>query len=263
VDLGWFEVGMNVADIKRSADFYQTLGFEVAGGSVEQHFLGLHRNDCSVSLYDFGNDPLYLQFYQGDNAALAERIRQAGIAFERPPATDETGSAFLIRDLDGHGLFFINQPGYWSQPLVRAQGATAYDPGRRQYPPSTRDGLDFGRFQLSLPVADIPASRAFYEKLGFRALSDTLLQSDDCLVALYGLWLGRPQLIFWQGDVDAIERDLTGRGLAFQPRYNDGKGTGAMLYDPDGHPLYFINQPSDPNWKPTLRRARPPIGVAR
>jgi catechol 2,3-dioxygenase-like lactoylglutathione lyase family enzyme len=243
MDLGWFEVGMNVADIKRSALFYETLGFEVAGGSPEQQFLGLYRNDCSISLYEFGNDPVYLQFYQGDNAALAERVRLAGIAFDRPPAEDEDGRAFLIRDPDGNALFFINQPGYWTKPLVRALGADAYDPSRRQYPPSTRDDLDFGWFQLSLPVADIAASRAFYEKVGFRRLSDTLLQSDDCLVALYGLWLERPQLIFWQGDVDAIERTFTERGLEFRPRFNDAKGTGAMLISPDGHPHYFINQP--------------------
>jgi hypothetical protein len=122
--------------------------------------------------------------------------------------------------------------------LLRALGADAYDPSRRQYPPSTRDDLDFGWFQLSLPVADVAASRAFYEKVGFRRLSDTLLQSDDCLVALYGLWLERPQLIFWQGDIDGIERTFTERGLEFRPRFNDAKGTGAMLISPDGHPHY-------------------------
>lgn len=264
MNLGWFEVGMNVANLARSASFYDALGFEVAGGSLEQEYLALHRRDCSISLYHFDQDPLYLQFWQGDIAALAERVRAAGIAFERQPGRDEgKGSAFLIRDPDGHGLFFINETHYWDTPARIAAGATAYDPCRRQYPPSTRDDLDFGWFQLGLPVADIAASRAFYEKLGFRALSETrpapgrrasgLLQSDDCLVSLFGLWLERPQLIFWQGDVDAIERELTARGLQFKPRFSDANGTGAMLIDPDGHPLYFINQPANGPWRPLLR----------
>src|SRR5579872_4758206 len=235
MNLGWFEVGMNVADITRSADFYQRLGFEVADGSLGRRTLALHRNDCSITLYQgFGDDPLYLQFWQGDNGALADRVRRAGIAFERPPSSDEGGNAFLVRDPDGHGLFFINLADYWTRPCARVQGASAYDAKRRQYGRSTRDDLDFGRFVISLPVADEDASRAFYEKLGFERVGDTnTLRSDDCLVAFYGLWLKRPQLIFWQADVDAIERELTRRGLEFQPRFNDDKGTGAMLIDPD------------------------------
>jgi lactoylglutathione lyase len=247
MDLGWFDVGMNVSDIKSSANFYETLGFEVAGGALDQRFLALHRKDCSISLYQgFGEDPLYLQFWQGDNDALAERVRQAGIAFERPPGRAEgKGNAFLIRDPDGHGLFFINETDYWTRPSARAQSADAYDPKRRQYPPSTRDDLRLGRFVLSLPIADEAASRAFYGKLGFQRMGQTnVMRSNDCSVAFYGLWLERPQLIFWQGDVDVIERTLIARGLEFRPRFNDDKGTGAMLIDPNGHPLYFINQPS-------------------
>jgi catechol 2,3-dioxygenase-like lactoylglutathione lyase family enzyme len=246
VNLGWFEVGLNVADIQRSAAFYETLGFAVAGGSLAERVLALHRRDCSITLYQgFGEDPLYLQFWQGDNAALADRVRRAGIAFERPPGKDEgKGNAFLVRDPDGHGLFFINETHYWATPERIAEGWTAYDPKRRQYPRSTRDDLAFGRFVLSLPVADETASRAFYEKLGFGRVGDTnMVRSDDCVVGFYGLWLERPQLIFWPGDVDVIERTLTERGLTFKPRFNDDKGSGAMLIDPDGHPLYFINQP--------------------
>jgi predicted lactoylglutathione lyase len=247
MDLGWFEVGMNVADIQRSAGFYDALGFEVAGGSIEDRVLALHRNDCSVTLYQgYGDDPLYLQFWQGDIAALAEQVRRAGLAFHKPPGKDEgKGNAFMLKDPDGHVLFFIYEAHYWSSPRFGERPATAYDPKVRQYSPSTRDDLDFGWFEISIPVADQAASRAFYEKLGFQTIegSETTLRSNDCRLALHGLYLERPQLIFWQGDVDAIERTLTARGLTFQPRFNDGKGTGAMLFDPDGHPLYFINRP--------------------
>jgi catechol 2,3-dioxygenase-like lactoylglutathione lyase family enzyme len=247
VNLGWFEVGMNVADIIRSAEFYETLGFEVADGSAERRVRSLHRKDCSITLYQgFGDDPLYLQFWQGDNAALAERVRHEGLTFDRPPGKDKgegEGDAFLLRDPDSHGLFFVNQADYWTKPFARAQGASAYDPARRQYLPSARDSLAFGRFVISLPVADEALSRAFYEKLGFQRVGETnMVRSNDCVVAFYGLWLERPQLIFWQGDVDAIERELTTRGLNFRPRFNDDKGSGAMLIDPDGNPLYFINQ---------------------
>ena len=90
----------------------------------------------------------------------------------------------------------------------------------------------------------------FYEKVGFRRLDNgstervATLQKADCRIALYQGHLdpARPQLVFWQGNVEAIARDLTAKGLHFERGpASDDKGTGAMLIDPDGHPLYFVN----------------------
>jgi hypothetical protein len=54
------------------------------------------------------------------------------------------------------------------------------------------------------------------------------------------------QLIFWQGDVNAIASDLTSKGLTFQkpPAKGADGGTGALLTDPDGHPIYFVSMPN-------------------
>jgi catechol 2,3-dioxygenase-like lactoylglutathione lyase family enzyme len=110
--------------------------------------------------------------------------------------------------------------------------------------------MDLGWFEVSLNVEDIARSVAFYETLGFKVASgsvatrDVTLQKADCRLALYEGHLdpARPQLIFWQGDVPAIARDLTEKGLQFhRPPASDSRGTGAMLLDPDGHPIYFVN----------------------
>ncbi len=110
--------------------------------------------------------------------------------------------------------------------------------------------MDLGWFELSLNVGDIARSVAFYETVGFRRVDDrstervATLQKADCRLALYQGHLDppRPQLIFWQGDVEAIARDLTAKGLHFDKGpVSDDRGTGAMLIDPDGHPLYFVN----------------------
>lgn len=113
--------------------------------------------------------------------------------------------------------------------------------------------MEFGWFELSLPVQDIATSVVFYGNLGFRQvdggvpLRHVTLEKGDCRIALYQGHLdpARPQLIFWQGDVEAIARALEARGLEFEkPPAKDGAGgVGAMLRDPDGHPLYFVNLP--------------------
>ena len=107
--------------------------------------------------------------------------------------------------------------------------------------------MDFGWFEISLPVEDIAKSVAFYEALGFKQCDalerNVTLQKGDCRLSLYQGHLdpARPQLIFWQGDVDAIKSYVESRGVAIDKAVQDEKGKGVMLIDPDGHPLYFVN----------------------
>lgn len=109
--------------------------------------------------------------------------------------------------------------------------------------------MELGWFEVSLPVADVDKSAAFYAKLGFAEVARiervVTMQKGDCRLALYQGYLDpdRPQLIFWQGDVPAIAQELEAKGLTFErpPAQGDGGGTGAMLFDPDGHPIYFVN----------------------
>jgi len=113
--------------------------------------------------------------------------------------------------------------------------------------------MEFGWFEVSFDVKDIDRTRAFYEKLGFEVLGRdaggrvVTLQKADCRICLYQGFLDPPetQLIFWQGDVEAIAKDLMDKGLRFekQPLTGDGGGVGALLRDPDGRPIYFVNLP--------------------
>lgn len=111
--------------------------------------------------------------------------------------------------------------------------------------------VNLGWFVVSLNVADIKRSVAFYRQLGFQITSGSVesrvvtIQKGDCRLDLYQGFLDPPvtQLIFWQGDVDAITDELTSKGLRWEPSKASGPGKGAMLMDPDGHPLYFVNLP--------------------
>jgi len=113
--------------------------------------------------------------------------------------------------------------------------------------------MELGWFELSLDVKDIARTRDFYRKLGFDVAGTAaegrvvVMQKADCRICLYEGVLdpAETQLIFWQGDVEAIARDLESKGLRFEkaPSRGDGGGVGALLRDPDGRPIYFINVP--------------------
>jgi len=248
MDLGWFETSLPVKDIKASIAFYETLGFVFVEGAVEAHCVTLNRGDCRITLFQDQLDPPVTQliFWQGDVAAIVDDLAGKGLAFEpgSPKKADDGGMAVMLKDPDGHPIYiitmpvhFVNQPGF-ERPAPKSR------------PVASNEGdLGLGWFEISLAVEDITRSVAFYRKLGFAIVDDHIernvtLQNGDCRLSLYQGYLdpATTQLIFWQGDVEAIARELTAKGLRFHsgPR-SDDKGTGAMLLDPDGHPLYFVN----------------------
>src|SRR5512140_999199 len=51
LNLGWFEVSLDVKDIKRSLAFYQALGFQIVDGSIEKRNVTLQKADCRIALY--------------------------------------------------------------------------------------------------------------------------------------------------------------------------------------------------------------------
>src|SRR5579871_2481560 len=114
--------------------------------------------------------------------------------------------------------------------------------------------MDLGKFEVALPVKDLARSMAFYEGVGFSREDGDVdvgvmtLRRGDCRVCLYGpgnLDPDRLQLIFWQGDIDAIAATVEAAGIPlFRGVNRDDKGGAAfMVKDPDDHPLFFIHMP--------------------
>lgn len=87
MQLGHFEVGLDVKDIARSLAFYQTLGFRVVEGDVARRFVTLENGDCRLALYQGHLDPAETQliFWQGDVAQIVETLQAQSLTFERPP----------------------------------------------------------------------------------------------------------------------------------------------------------------------------------
>lgn len=137
-------------------------------------------------------------------------------------------------------------------------------------PPPSEDRMTLGNFSVSLSVKDLAASRAFYEKLGFRAIMGDqtqnwlILQNDTATIGLFQGMFDKNTLTFNPGwdrscntlpafdDVRDIQRELRSRGLVpvLEADESTTGPTSLMVIDPDGNPI-LIDQhvPS-----PTTRR---------
>lgn len=117
--------------------------------------------------------------------------------------------------------------------------------------------LRLGKFSVSLVVKDIAASRAFYEKLGFKVSSGDqakkflVLQNDTATIGLFQGMLKKNSLTFVPGwdrsnnplsdfdDVRDIQRALKKQGLTLTTSADEASTGPASLSlaDPDGNPI--------------------------
>jgi catechol 2,3-dioxygenase-like lactoylglutathione lyase family enzyme len=117
--------------------------------------------------------------------------------------------------------------------------------------------MRLGNFSVSLAVKDIHRSRAFYEKLGFRAVGGDaarnwlILQNESCTIGLFQGMFEKNTLTFNPGwdracntlpdfdDVRDIQKSLRSQGLDLLTQA-DESSTGpasVILLDPDGNPI--------------------------
>lgn len=119
------------------------------------------------------------------------------------------------------------------------------------------DKMQLGNFSISLAVKDVNASKAFYEKLGFKVSGGDLkrnyivMQNDTSTIGLYQGMFEKNSLTYNPGwdrncqtlpefqDVREIQKELKKRGLALTGEADESsQGTAyIMLTDPDGNPI--------------------------
>jgi len=117
--------------------------------------------------------------------------------------------------------------------------------------------MQLGNFSVSLAVKDIGASRAFYEKLGFRVFGGDqsqnwlILQNETSTIGLFQGMFDKNILTFNPGwdrnggtlpafdDVRVIQQTLKSRGLALATEADEATSGPAsiMVIDPDGNQI--------------------------
>lgn len=124
--------------------------------------------------------------------------------------------------------------------------------------PSKKEApLSLGNFSISLPVKDIAASRAFYEKLGFHVRGGNqaqrwlVMQNDTSTIGLFQGMFDKISLTYNPGwdrdkkplavfkDVRDIQKELKKRGFTLKHEADESSTGPAYLtlLDPDGNPI--------------------------
>jgi lactoylglutathione lyase len=119
--------------------------------------------------------------------------------------------------------------------------------------------MQLGAFSISLAVKDLAASRAFYEKFGFRPFAGDasknwlILKNGDLVIGLFQGMFEKNILTFNPGwdsnaqglaaftDVRELQRQVKAQGVALITEADEST-TGPASFiavDPDGNPILF------------------------
>ena len=117
--------------------------------------------------------------------------------------------------------------------------------------------MQLGAFSISLTVKDLDASKAFYEKFGFKAFGGAaskkylIMKNGDTLIGLFQGMFEKNILTFNPGwdsnakklpaftDVRELQRQLKAQGVKFSTEADEST-TGPASFiavDPDGNPV--------------------------
>ncbi|WP_242120866.1 VOC family protein [Aestuariivivens sediminicola] len=117
MQLGAFSVSLSVKDLEKSKAFYETLGFGVFAGSLENHYLIMKNGNALIGLFQGMFEQNILTFNPGwDESAntlksytdvrdIQKHLKQNGVALEREVESDSTGPASMVLyDPDGNTI---------------------------------------------------------------------------------------------------------------------------------------------------------------
>ncbi len=131
------------------------------------------------------------------------------------------------------------------------------------------DAMQLGNFSVSLAVKDLAASRAFYEKLGFRVFGGDenskwlIMQNDTATIGLFQGMFEKNILTFNPGwdrsaktlpafeDVRDIQIRLKAQGIEFAIAADENTTGPAsfVITDPDGNPILVDQHVAKPTAK--------------
>ena len=115
--LGAFSISLAVKDIKASQTFYETLGFSVFAGSIEQNYLIMKNGESLVGLFQGMFENNILTFNPGwdqhanalekfdDVRSIQKHLKSKNITLEHEADETTSGPAsFVVLDPDGNAI---------------------------------------------------------------------------------------------------------------------------------------------------------------
>jgi len=118
--------------------------------------------------------------------------------------------------------------------------------------------MNLGTFSISLSVKDIHASKAFYEKLGFKSFAGDIsqnwliLKNESCVIGLFQGMFEKNIMTFNPGwdanagklesftDIRDLQKQLKAENIKLESEADETTTGPAsfILNDPDGNPIY-------------------------
>jgi catechol 2,3-dioxygenase-like lactoylglutathione lyase family enzyme len=111
LQLGRFDLCLDVTDVKKSAEFYKKLGLIEVEGNIEENWVVLSQGNLRLALYQGHIKEITLNFRGGNVQSITNDLKAKGIEFEKDVKIAEDGSVSAeIRDPDGYSIFFDTHP---------------------------------------------------------------------------------------------------------------------------------------------------------
>ncbi|MEL6845435.1 MAG: VOC family protein [Bacteroidota bacterium] len=119
--LGAFSVSLSVKNLAVSKEFYETLGFSVFGGSMEQNYLIMKNEETLIGLFHGMFEGNILTFNPGwdqsaqklesfdDVREIQSHLKQHDISLDTEADPNTSGPAsFMFKDPDGN-MIYVDQ----------------------------------------------------------------------------------------------------------------------------------------------------------
>ncbi len=107
MELGTFSISLAVKDIKASKTFYETLGFEMIDGNLDQNWAILKNGSSKIGLFQ-GMFPSNTLTFNPTNTArnLYQKAKESGLTIMHPNGMDksEGPASFMTTDPDGNPI---------------------------------------------------------------------------------------------------------------------------------------------------------------
>jgi catechol 2,3-dioxygenase-like lactoylglutathione lyase family enzyme len=161
---------INTPDPERSLIYYRRLGFhELMRSDWPFPFILISDDAIQMMLRKDPNPYIALSYYVRDAGAVASMLAEKGIVFKETPKPTDPLQRYLIQSPDGLNVSLVGVPDGFTQPagptMLQMQQQDYFNPDKYTNKVS---GM-FGEF--AHPVKDLDATIAFWDKLGFKAVS--------------------------------------------------------------------------------------------
>jgi catechol 2,3-dioxygenase-like lactoylglutathione lyase family enzyme len=211
---------ISTPDLGNSLHYYQRLGFaEVLRSDFPFPWIQMSDGAILIMLRKSDEPYIALTYYVKDIAASVQLVEDAGIVFAETPGAADMVKRYVFQSPDGLKVSLVNVMDGFKAPT----GPTMLNiPQEDYFNPEKYVNKTCGLYgEFAQPVKDLDVSIAFWEKLGFIALSKTpgnqpwaILSDGLAVVGLHQTnTFDYPVITFFAADMKAKIEQLVQNGL--------------------------------------------------